>query len=564
MQAIILCEYFSRFRGRKPVTRPSKRFESLYSRVSSSFLAQASDDSSLCPGSSGVPSSMSSSFTSASSRSSSSWYSESADTPTTLTGFQPFGYDHTPMILPSSSPALSFSAEPLGPPSTSGGPASASAATMGHQYLDQSQAIHRLSSIFEHAYTAQSSPHLTTDQRWRAWLDAEAHRRLLNACFSLDVHTSIYHEHHRCRDFNLSEPGRVPPIPLIGRSRDLWNAQSAEEWDAILNEDPDAGIPLFIPHPDQLRPMIPEEGSTSGCHGIPLNTFDRLAILGFEASRLPRRTVAGSSPSSSDGGSPTPIADDNRQAEGGWNVLEASSSAGSTGLGLVNGTNPDLASLGVEARISYLFPGCPVANTYLALHHTPLHDLLAVCGDNCMRSQKSLANKSIANNQKLIRLWVEQGQVSPASQGLNKSVVKATMYAARALLDILGPEARLDVGEGNLGTTVCKISDYWAIYVCAIICWSSGHRPARGGEQIGSNVAASDGEAFEWLRSAAHAQPGDTNAWAHVWASRGAIGIVSLVRRRLELDLNGARSRLYSDAVAVLKGIEERANWIWF
>ncbi|KAL8392437.1 hypothetical protein RB595_002580 [Gaeumannomyces hyphopodioides] len=455
MQAIILCEYFSRFRGRKPVMRPSKRFESLYSR-----------------------------------------------------------------------------------------------------------AMNRLSSMFEHASTAQSSPHLTTDQRWRAWLDAEAHRRLLNACFSLDIHTSIYHEHHRSRDFDISEHGRVPPIPLIGRSRDLWNAQSAEEWDAILNGDPAAGVPLFIPHPDQLRPMIPEEGSASGCHGLPLNTFDRLAILDFEASRLPKRVVASSSPSSSDGGSPTPIADNSRQAGGDWNVL-GGSSAGSIGLDPVDGANSDLAPLDVEARISYLFPGCPVANTYLALHHTPLHDLLAVCGDSSMLSQKSPTNKPIVNNRKRIRLWVDQGQVSPASLGLNKSVVKATTYAARALLEFLGPDGCLDVTGRGFGVTMCKISDYWAIYVCTLICWSSGHRPGRG-EQIGSDIAVSDGEAIEWLRSAAHAQPDDTNAWAHIWASRGAIGIVSLVRRRLELDLNGARSRLHSDAVAVLKEIEQSANWRWF
>lgn len=456
MQAIILCEYFSRFRSKRPVMRPSKRFESLYSR-----------------------------------------------------------------------------------------------------------AINRLSSMFEHASTAQSSPHLTTDQRWRAWLDAEAHRRLLNACFSLDIHTSIYHEHHRSRDFDVSEHGRVPPIPLIGHSRDLWNAQSAEEWDDILNRDPAAGVPLFIPHPDELRPMIPEERSASGCHGIPLNTFDRLAILDFEASRLPRRMVAGSSPSSSDGGSPTPIADNNRQAGGGWNVL-ASSSAGSIGLDPVDGANPDLAPLDVEARISYLFPGCPVANTYLALHHTPLHDLLAVCGDSSMLSQKSPTNKPSVNNRKRIRLWVDQGQASPASLGLNKSVVKATTYAARALLEFLGPEACLDAAGGGFGVTMCRISDYWAIYVCALICWSSGHRPGRGGEQVASDAAVSDGEALEWLRSAAHAQPGDANAWAHIWASRGAIGIVSLVRRRLELDLNGARNRLQSDAVAVLKEIEQSANWRWF
>ncbi|KAL8418692.1 hypothetical protein RB594_002052 [Gaeumannomyces avenae] len=560
MQAIILCEYFSRFRGKKSVMRPSKRFESLYSRVSSSFLDQTSDDSSLYPGSSGVPSSMSSSYTSTSSRS--SWYSESASTPTALSGFQSFGYDHTPFILPSSS-SSSFSAQhPLALPSTFGGPASAAVA-MKHQYLDQSQAMNRLSSIFEHASTAHTSPHLTTDQRWRAWLDAEAHRRLLNACFSLDIHTSIYHEHHRSRDFDILEHGRVPPIPLIGRSRDLWNAQSAEEWDAILNRDPDAGVPLFIPHPDQLTPMIPEEGSASGCHGVPLNTFDRLAILDFEASRLPRRMVAGSSPSSSDGGSPTPIADESRRAGGDWSVL-GDSSTGSIGLDPVDAANPDLASLDVEARISYLFPGCPVASTYLALHHTPLHDLLAVSGDSSMLLQKSPTNKPTVNNRKRFRLWVEQGQVSPASLGLNKSVVKATTYAARALLEFLGPEACLDATGGGFGAMMCKLSDYWAVYVCALICWSSGHQPGRGGEQIGSDVAVSDGEALEWLRSAAHAQPDDANAWAHIWASRGAIGVVSLARRRLEVDLSGARSRLHSDAVARLKELEQGVNWRGF
>ncbi|KAL8418691.1 hypothetical protein RB594_002052 [Gaeumannomyces avenae] len=456
MQAIILCEYFSRFRGKKSVMRPSKRFESLYSR-----------------------------------------------------------------------------------------------------------AMNRLSSIFEHASTAHTSPHLTTDQRWRAWLDAEAHRRLLNACFSLDIHTSIYHEHHRSRDFDILEHGRVPPIPLIGRSRDLWNAQSAEEWDAILNRDPDAGVPLFIPHPDQLTPMIPEEGSASGCHGVPLNTFDRLAILDFEASRLPRRMVAGSSPSSSDGGSPTPIADESRRAGGDWSVL-GDSSTGSIGLDPVDAANPDLASLDVEARISYLFPGCPVASTYLALHHTPLHDLLAVSGDSSMLLQKSPTNKPTVNNRKRFRLWVEQGQVSPASLGLNKSVVKATTYAARALLEFLGPEACLDATGGGFGAMMCKLSDYWAVYVCALICWSSGHQPGRGGEQIGSDVAVSDGEALEWLRSAAHAQPDDANAWAHIWASRGAIGVVSLARRRLEVDLSGARSRLHSDAVARLKELEQGVNWRGF
>ena len=42
MQAVLLCEYFARFRGRKAVTRPSSTFIDLYSRVSSPrFLASS-------------------------------------------------------------------------------------------------------------------------------------------------------------------------------------------------------------------------------------------------------------------------------------------------------------------------------------------------------------------------------------------------------------------------------------------------------------------------------------------------------------------------------------------
>jgi hypothetical protein len=37
MQAIILTEFFTRFRGRKTVIRLSRHFEALYSRVSHSF-----------------------------------------------------------------------------------------------------------------------------------------------------------------------------------------------------------------------------------------------------------------------------------------------------------------------------------------------------------------------------------------------------------------------------------------------------------------------------------------------------------------------------------------------
>jgi hypothetical protein len=45
---------------------------------------------------------------------------------------------------------------------------------------------------------------------------------------------------------------------------------------------------------------------------------------------------------------------------------------------------------------------------------------------------------------------------------------------------------------------------------------------------------------------------------------REAGGVVGLVRRRLENDCIGGRSRLYVDAVGVLRKLEEGVGWKWF
>jgi hypothetical protein len=45
---------------------------------------------------------------------------------------------------------------------------------------------------------------------------------------------------------------------------------------------------------------------------------------------------------------------------------------------------------------------------------------------------------------------------------------------------------------------------------------------------------------------------------------REAAGVVGLVRRKLESDCVGGRSRLYVDAVGVLGKVEDGAGWKWF
>jgi hypothetical protein len=45
---------------------------------------------------------------------------------------------------------------------------------------------------------------------------------------------------------------------------------------------------------------------------------------------------------------------------------------------------------------------------------------------------------------------------------------------------------------------------------------------------------------------------------------REAVGVVGLVRRRLESDCLGGRSRLYVDAVGILRRVEEGVGRKWF
>lgn len=264
-----------------------------------------------------------------------------------------------------------------------------------------------------------------------------------------------------------------------------------------------------------------------------------------------------------------------------------------------------------EERINTLFPDCPIANTYLALHHTPLRDLLAVGGDSWLFSQKVLPATTFHEHQKRLKMWVTAvpGTIGSGSNnnpsGLN--VAHATIYAARAILGFLDRETHraqqpLSSSSSSSSSSYplrhgaaaasaawsADMSDYWAMYVCALICWAFCH-PARGADglappggdgsstQRGSSPAAvlmppmasssrpagDEEEAVGWLRMVA-AEGVRAEDVVRVRGRREAGGVVGLVRRRLESDCVGGRSRLYVDAVGVLRKVEDGVGWKWF
>ncbi|KAJ9129393.1 Zinc finger protein zas1, partial [Coniochaeta hoffmannii] len=170
MQAILLCEIFARFRGRKAVTKPSKMFESVYSRV----------------------------------------------------------LYHNPTLFDATIPATDNAFRP--------------------------------------------------EERWQAWVDAEARRRLLTACFITDVHASAYQQQKRAHEWDLTTKHISPTIPLSASSASLWDASSAAAWASILASDPESGIPTFAQTSTSLTPSDRDL----------FPSFDSSAILALELVHLPR------------------------------------------------------------------------------------------------------------------------------------------------------------------------------------------------------------------------------------------------------------------------------------
>ena len=72
-----------------------------------------------------------------------------------------------------------------------------------------------------------------------------------------------------------------------------------------------------------------------------------------------------------------------------------------------------------------------------------------------------------------------------------------------------------------------------------------------------------DEEVYGWLRHVAAPEIRLEDV-LRMRGRREAGGVVGLVRRQLESDCIGGRSRLYVDAVGVLRKLEEGVNWKWF
>ncbi|KAK4176053.1 hypothetical protein QBC36DRAFT_353147 [Triangularia setosa] len=600
-QTILLCEYFARFRGRKAVTKPSDLFRHLYQRVSTEQSLTAPLSFSLLEDSvswffdTSVWSPASSPVSSVSSLDSITPTTLATTSPMVLRHLSPFpnaSWPHT--MVPSSyvspgssftdpssfahnshsntspSPARSretpriwsflfaperYNSVPPAENSLSFSTLSQSSAQMYSQFISDTQALYPDSGMLDQSMLS-SDQHLANHDRWKRWVEAESCRRLLAACFICDGHTSVYQQHGRVLDGNES-------LPLFGNSEKLWGASSADEWHALQACDPVSAHAATQPgYVSDIASITPEY--VEAC-----SYADRMVILGLCALRLSRRPASSTIPVSADN-SPAPDFDMNQQAR-----LQ----------------QPQ--DMEAEQRIQMLFRNCPIANTYLALNHTPLRDLLAVSGDSWAYAQKVLPRTIFQEHVRRVRQWV-----SLSLPGLN--ILKATLFASRALLAFLdnrrhGSEDSSGSSSAASASRVADISDYWALHVCALTCWAFNHglrnsnkaaaqqqqqgqhqqvhprqRSSSGGPSGGSSPASrtsglstastlnsSDDEPIRWLRRVAECtRPEEIMRFR---GHREAAGVVGLVKRRMENDCVGSRNTLYVDAMGVLTKIEESA-----
>ncbi|CEI66905.1 hypothetical protein FVEN_g8554 [Fusarium venenatum] len=363
---------------------------------------------------------------------------------------------------------------------------------------------HQPSARFTSLYNRVISDQLTSASRpsirdghqaWIAWIATESRRRLLAACFLLDVHSSWYHERQYSSVIGLdySSPSTLP-IPLTATTIKAWEAQDLQSWSKLQT----------IRAPKTISSTNLGVLSASDIASGP--DFDAAVLLAVYSLFLPRRQ------------SPPHIS-----------LVE------------------DAAKFQLNMfPISKISPESAIASTYLALHHTPLYYLLSVSGKSWVFNKKVTDSDLFTEHQKLVEKWRISGTASIA-----------TVFAARALKIFFNMQCSPSQAECNRGegcqtktTPLSDISDYWGIYVCALICWAFGTAEEQDKPRKGVTQKATK----EWILRVASQEPSEVQTQS---GRNGARGVVGLVRQMLSTECLGGGNILFADAINVLIRLEE-------
>jgi hypothetical protein len=346
------------------------------------------------------------------------------------------------------------------------------------------------------------------ETEWLQWVDVESRRRLLCLCFIFDIHQAMYHQQSRAKTCSdATNTILYVPCPEF-----IWESTSAADWDANRNGN-HSDQPLHL-----AQQYLAQENSSELSHFT--QTLHICAIV----SQLRNHD--------------DPNDPNNAQSHD------------------------------VQLRISTLetlFPTSPTLYTYLALYHTPLHDLLAVTGDTWVFSSKLKQPSLFIEAQMRLRAWSS----SPAA-------ATAVHYACRVLEFALSNSQRASSADPRNGVDHLDLSHYWSLYVAALICWAFGHR-------VGENTIARFHNDLRpvtdtVIENPSHEASERTRLKALVYAksmlgldkvdllSNKAImraqipHVIDAVRARLQLESVGDHCMMLVDCIGVLKRLRERGR----
>ncbi|KAM3481881.1 hypothetical protein MY5147_000466 [Beauveria neobassiana] len=349
--------------------------------------------------------------------------------------------------------------------------------------------------LYQEVYVKVTLPQETTvfgrPDTWEAWVEDETHRRLLASCFLLDVHCMRYFERAP-----VSVPGldyfspSTLAIPLSANTTKLWEATAMESWFKLNPQCTRLSVALAISQ--GYKPLDIQESSP----------FDASVLLAAYSLQFPSRQNP-------------------------------------TRLDLIQ----DLSGVDMsQINVLNLFAHSAVANAYLALHFTPLHVVLSITGDSWVFNKKVLRLSAYAQQQSQLSRWRDSG-----------SSAAAATFAARALVAFLSLGSDGSRIAAVASSPCYDISDFWGIYVCALICWAFGH-VGKDGSDAGNDVSSRPA-ALQWLQNAAKLQPAQVQ---RLGGRRNARAVVGLAREALEREHLGGRSILLADAIGVLRKLDDR------
>ena len=198
-----------------------------------------------------------------------------------------------------------------------------------------------------------------------------------------------------------------------------------------------------------------------------------------------------------------------------------------------------------------IFPTAPGAHTYLALYHTPLHDLLAIAGDTWVFGKKLTPPCAFRSAQARLKTW-----------SLSLNAATATLHACHVLSFLYS--------HGSSPHTIACISDYWAYYVSALICWAFGSRVhssfsphASSSSSSSSPSSHSRSKARKYISAMLSLHADDLHS------SKGHMrgdtdGVIDMVREHLEIDAVGSKCMMLLEAVHVLSQLRELGKSKWW